>query len=159
MTQIEEREREEKEEELSAIEMCNRQALHRFQSNGSHEAVGFTALECVRRDIALTFIANRTFSNVIKFLADPSDPVKEDFECGTATLHLKGTHHIFDYEYNTTDDIPGNYLCFGEQLSYLLGNGSLPLNISDEFEYLDNSTLFAACLLIEGKSFLRRIRL
>ena len=142
------------EEQLSPIEKCAQGALNKMSSNGSLESVGVINLECVRKDIAMTFLKNHTFSNIIKYLADPSAPLKEDFECGTATLQLRGMHQFFDYEINGTEDIPGNYLCYGEQIYYSLGNGSL--NISDEFEYLDNTTLFATCLLIEGKSNLRK---
>ena len=150
--------------ELSKVDLCNRAAMSLVSSNGSVETVlDLGPLECVRTDIALTLVDNQTFSEMtLKYIEDAPLPTDEDIECGTASLSLRANHRLYPVEFNLiselqgnlTNEIPGNHLCFpaalfADKLFAEKGNGSL--NASDEFQPMDNMTIYAACLLVEGK--------
>ena len=135
----------------SPHELCQRHALSMVNPNGSSEMVRDLVLHCVRTDVALTIISNETLTQVnMTYLDDAPEPVMADPECGTASLRVKANHRIHSFDFNTSADLPGNHFCFDAGVFTQSDFGSV--NISDEYEFFENVTLYAACLLIKGNS-------
>ena len=133
----------------TAHELCQRHAMSMVNSNGSSEMVRGLLLHCVRTDIALTIISNETLTRVdMTYLDDAPEPVMADPDCGTASLRVKANHRIYSFDFNATADLPGNHLCFDAAVFTPSEVGSV--NISDEYEFSENVTLYAACLLVKG---------
>ena len=136
---------------LKGIDRCKQDASDLLSSNGSKKIMlEGPVLECVRTDIALTLLSNVTFSDItMNYLEDPLRPTETDPGCGTTSLRLKKTHLVYSFEMFSWKELPGNYLCSRAGVFGFNEHGLM--NISEAFEYLENNTLYAACLLVEGK--------